>query len=142
MRGVRREREMLLRAALGAGSWRLRRLLLAENLALALLGGTSGVLVAFAGLKLLVAFAARLTPRADEIRVDALVLAVGLLTSVAAAIVLSFVPSVGEEGSLAAPLAAGGRGKTASRGRKRLQHALVVTQLAVCMVLLTAAVFV
>ena len=139
MRGVRREREMLLRAALGAGSWRLRRLLLAENLALALLGGTLGVLVAFAGLKLLVAFAAQLTPRADEIRVDALVLAVGLLTSVAAAIVLSFVPSVGEEGSLAAPLAAGGRGKTASRGRKRLQHALVVTQLAVCMVLLTAA---
>ena len=139
MRGVRREREMLVRAALGAGSWRLRRLLLAENLALALVGGALGVLVAFAGLKMLVAFAAQLTPRADEIRVDGLVLAVGLLTSIAAAIVLSFVPSVGEEGSLAAPMAAAGRGKTAGRGRKRLQHALVITQLAVCMVLLTAA---
>ena len=139
MRGVRREREMLVRAALGAGSWRLRRLLLAENLALALVGGALGVLVAFAGLKMLVAFAAQLTPRADEIRVDGLVLTVGLLTSIAAAIVLSFVPSVGEEGSLAAPMAAAGRGKTAGRGRKRLQHALVVTQLAVCMVLLTAA---
>jgi predicted permease len=139
MRGVRREREMLVRAALGAGSWRLRRLLLAENLALALLGGALGVLVAFAGLKMLVAFAAQLTSRADEIRVDGLVLSVGLLTSVAAAIVLSFVPSVGDEGSLAAPMAAAGRGKTAGRARKRLQHALVVTQLAVCMVLLTAA---
>jgi predicted permease len=139
MRGVRREREMLLRAALGAGSWRLRRLFLAENLALSLVGGALGVLVAFAGLKLLVGFAAQLTPRADEIRVDGLVLMVGLLTSVAAAIVLSFVPSVGDEGSLAAPIAAGGRGKTASRGRKRLQNVLVVTQLAVCMVLLTAA---
>ena len=139
MRGVRREREMLVRAALGAGSWRLRRLLLAENLALALVGGALGVLVAFAGLKMLVAFAAQLTPRADEIRVDGLVLAVGLLTSIAAAVVLSFVPSVGEEGALAAPMAAAGRGKTAGRGRKRLQHALVITQLAVCMVLLTAA---
>jgi hypothetical protein len=114
-------------------------LLLAENLALALVGGALGVLVAFAGLKMLVAFAAQLTPRADEIRVDGLVLTVGLLTSVAAAIVLSFVPSIGEEGSLAAPMAAAGRGKTAGRGRKRLQHALVITQLAVCMVLLTAA---
>src|SRR5690242_4968340 len=118
MRGVRREREMLVRAALGAGSWRLRRLLLAENLALALVGGALGVLVAFAGLKMLVAFAAQLTPRADEIRIDGLVLSVGLLTSVAAAVVLSFAPSVGEEGSLAAPMAAAGRGKTAGRGRK------------------------
>ena len=139
MRGVRREREMLVRTALGAGSWRLRRLLLAENLALALVGGALGVLVAFAGLKMLVAFAAQLTSRADEIRVDGLVLVVGLLTSIAAAVVLSFVPSVGEEGSLAAPMAAAGRGKTAGRGRKRLQHTLVITQLAVCMVLLTAA---
>jgi len=135
MRGVRREREMLVRAALGAGSWRLRRLLLAENLALALIGGALGVLVAFAGLKLLVAFAAQLTPRADEIRVDGLVLTVGLLTSIAAAVVLSFVPQVAQEASLSAA----GKRTTASRARQRLQQSLVVAQLAVCMVLLTAA---
>src|SRR5205085_438964 len=124
MRGVRREREMLVRAALGAGSWRLRRLLLAENLALALVGGALGVLVAFAGLKMLVAFAAQLTPRADEIRVDGLVLTVGLLTSVAAAIVLSFVPQVAAESSLGAA----GRRTTAGRARQRLQQTLVVAQ--------------
>ncbi|HEY2374899.1 MAG TPA: ABC transporter permease [Gemmatimonadaceae bacterium] len=135
MRGVRREREMLVRAALGAGSWRLRRLLLAENLALALIGGALGVLVAFAGLKMLVAFAAQLTPRADEIRVDGLVLAVGLLTSIAAAVVLSFVPQVAQEASLSAA----GKRTTAGRARQRLQQTLVVAQLAVCMVLLTAA---
>jgi len=139
MRGVRREREMLVRAALGAGTWRLRRLLLVENLTLALAGGALGVLVAFAGLKMLVAFAAQLTPRANEIRVDGLVLAVSLVTSVAAAVVLAFVPHVGDESALAAPLAAAGRRTTAGRGRHRLQQALVVTQLAVCMVLLTAA---
>jgi len=139
MRGVGREREMLVRAALGAGSWRLRWLLLLENLTLALAGGALGVLVAFAGLKMLVAFAQQLTPRADEIRVDGLVLAVGLATSVVAAVVLSFVPKIGSTTALAGPLAAAGRRTTGGRGRQRLQHSLVVAQLAVCMVLLTAA---
>ena len=139
MRGVRREREMLVRAALGAGTWRLRRLLLVENLTLAILGGALGVLVAFAGLRMLVAFAAQLTTRADEIRVDGLVLTVSLLTSIAAAVVLSFVPQVGDDRSLAAPLVSAGRRSTTGRGRQRLQQVLVVTQLAVCMVLLTAA---
>ncbi len=139
MRGVGREREMLVRAALGAGRWRLRVLLMIENLTLALIGGVIGVLVAFAALKMLVAFAAQLTPRADEIRVDGLVLLVSLAISILAAIALSFIPSIGNEGSLAAPLAAAGRKVTAARGRHRLQQGLVVAQLAVCMVLLTAA---
>jgi len=139
MRGVGREREMLVRAALGAGTWRLRQLLLAENLALALIGGALGIAVAFAGLKMLVAFAAQLTPRANEIRVDGVVLAVSLGISVLAAIVLSFVPHIGDEANLAAPLAAAGRRSTGGRGRARLQQVLVVTQLAVCMILLTAA---
>jgi len=139
MRGVGREREMLVRAALGAGAWRLRRLLVVENLTLSLVGGALGVLVAFAGLRMLVAFAAQLTPRADEIRLDGLVLAVGLLTSVAAAVVLSFVPQIGAGSSLSTPLGAAGRRATAGRARQRLQQTLVVAQLAVCMVLLTAA---
>ncbi|HEX8944732.1 MAG TPA: ABC transporter permease [Gemmatimonadaceae bacterium] len=139
MRGIGREREMLVRAALGAGSWRLRWLLMIENLVLALVGGALGVLVAFAGLKMLVAFAQQLTPRADEIRVDGLVLTVSLITSVVAAVILSFVPKVGGGAALAAPLAAAGRRTTAGRGRHRLQNTLVITQLAVCMVLLTAA---
>jgi predicted permease len=139
MRGVRREREMLVRAALGAGSWRLRRLLLIENLTLALVGGALGVLLAFAGLKMLVAFAQQLTPRASEIRVDGLVLTVSLLTSVVAAVALSFVPRFGTEKGLAAPLAAAGKRTTAGRGGRRLQNTLVITQLAVCVVLLTAA---
>ena len=136
MRGVRREREMLVRAALGSGVFRLRRLLLLENLALALVGGAFGVLVAFAGIELLVGFARQLSPRADEIQIDGLVLAVGLATSVAAAIALSFVPRLGGERALAA---AGSRRTTAGRGSQRLQHALVVAQFAVCVVLLTAA---
>jgi len=137
MRGVGREREMLVRAALGAGRMRLRVLLMIENLTLALIGGAIGVLVAFAALKMLTAFAAQITPRADEIRVDGLVLVVSLAISVLAAIALSFAPSIGSESSLA--VSAAGRRVTGGKGRHRLQQTLVVAQLAVCMVLLTAA---
>jgi putative ABC transport system permease protein len=139
MRGVGREREMLLRDALGAGRGRLRRLLLVENLVLALVGGALGVLVAFAGLRILVAFAAQFSPRASEIRVDGVVLAVGLATSIVAAIALSFVPRIGGAGALAASLAPSGRRTTLGRGRQRFQQSLVVAQIAVCMVLLTGA---
>jgi putative ABC transport system permease protein len=139
MRGVGREREMLVRAALGAGSARLRRLLVVENLTLALVGGAMGVLVAFAGLKMLVAFAAQFSPRANEIRIDGVVLAVGLATSVAAAIALSFIPRIGDKRALASSLAPAGRRTTLGRGRQRVQQSLVVVQIAVCMVLLTGA---
>jgi predicted permease len=139
MRGVNREREMLVRAALGAGTMRLRWLLLIENLLLALIGCALGIVIAFGALKVLVAFASQLTTRADEIQMDGVVLAVSILTAVAAAAVLAFVPSVGSEGALAAPMAAAGRRTTSGRGRARLQNSLVIAQLAVCMVLLTAA---
>jgi putative ABC transport system permease protein len=137
MRGVRRERELHVRAALGAGGWRLRRLLIVENLTLSLAGGVLGVLVSVASLKTLVAFAEQLTPRAYEIHVDGVVLAVGFATSIVAAIALSFVPRIG--GALAPSLTAASRRITLGRGRQRAQQSLVVAQLAVCMVLLTAA---
>ncbi len=138
MRGVRRERELHVRVALGASRWRLRRLLIVENVTLALVGGTLGVLVAAASLKTLVAFAEQLTPRAYEIRVDGVVLAVGLATAIVAAIALSFVPRI-DGGALAPSLTAASRRITLGRGRQRAQQSLVVAQLAVCMVLLTGA---
>lgn len=64
MRGVRREHELVTRAALGAGLARLRRLLLAENLLLALVGAGLGVMIALGGVQLLIALAERYSPRA------------------------------------------------------------------------------
>lgn len=139
MRGLGREREMLVRTALGARAARLRRLLLMENLVLALSGGALGVLIAFAGLKLLILFAAQFSPRSGEIHVDAVVLAVGLATSVAAAVVLSYVPRIGGDGGLASSLAPTSRRTTLGAGRRRLQRSLVAVQVAACMVLLTGA---
>ncbi len=139
MRSVARGREMLVRVALGASRARLRRLLLTENLALALAGGALGVLVAFGGLRLLVQFAAQFSPRADEIRLDGVVLAATLAGSVAVAVVLSLVPTVHREAWPGSSLAPAGRGTTMTRTRRRVQRSLVVVQVAASMVLLAGA---
>ena len=139
MRGVRREHELTVRAALGAGTGRLRRLLLAENLVLALGGGVLGLLLAFGGVRMLIAFAARYSPRAGEIRVDAAVLAFTLALVVLVAVLLSFAPTLTRDSKLGEALSAGGRRATGGVNRQRLQRSLVVAQIAVSVVLLTGA---
>jgi predicted permease len=139
IRGIRRERELIVRRAMGAGAGHLRTLLLAENLILALAGGAAGLVIAYAGRGLLVAFAQQLTNRGGEIRLDGMVLTFTLVTTLAIAVVLSFVPNIGAEGSLAASLVSAGRRTTAGRGRQRLQRSLVVVQVGVSVVLLSGA---
>ncbi len=139
MRGVRREHEMTVRAALGAGASRLRKLLLVENLVLAGGGAALGLLVAFAGVGTLSTFVARFSPRADEIHVDWMVLGFTVILAVIIAFLLSYVPNVGAENSLGAGLAAGSLKTSGSGRRKRLQQALVITQVAVSVVLLSGA---
>jgi predicted permease len=139
MRGVRREHELVVRAALGAGTGRLRRLLLGENLVLALVGGGLGLLIAFGGVGMLATFAARMSPRAGEIRVDAVVLAFTLGLTLVVAVLLSYAPKLARENALGAGLAAGGKRTTGGVKRQRLQQTLVVAQIAVSVVLLTGA---
>ncbi|MGH7654402.1 MAG: ABC transporter permease [Gemmatimonadaceae bacterium] len=139
MRGVRREHELTVRAALGAGTRRLRKLLLVENLVLALAGAALGLVIAFAGVKLLVAFAQRYSPRADEIRVDGVVLSFALGLAVLVALLLSFAPKIASEHMLGSSLASGGKRSTGGVKRQRLQQALVVAQVAVSVILLTGA---
>lgn len=139
MRGVRREHEMTVRAALGAGTSRLRKLLVLENLVLAGGGALLGVIVALAGVGSLSRFVARFSPRANEIQVDWMVLAFTALLAVIIALLLSFAPSVGKEHTLGAGLAAGSTKTSGSGRRKRLQQALVITQVAMSVVLLSGA---
>lgn len=138
MRGVRREHELVVRAALGAGVARLRKLLLVENLLLALMGSTLGLAIAFGGVRMLAAFAARYSPRADEIRIDGVVLGFTLLLAIVVSIILSFAPSLAGEATLSAALSAGARRSTNVR-RQRLQQTLVVAQVAASVMLLTGA---
>jgi predicted permease len=139
MRSVRREHELVVRAALGAGTRRLRRLLLVENLVLALAGAVVGLIIAVAGVRLLISLAARYSPRANEIRLDGMVLAFTLILSVIVAVLLSFAPRLAKEGSLAAWVAAGVNRMSGGVRRQRLQRGLVVAQIAVSVILLTGA---
>ncbi len=139
MRSVRREHELVVRAALGAGTARLRRLLLVENLVLALTGAALGLIIAVGGVQLLVSLAERYSPRANEIRLDGMVLSFTLLLSIVVAIILSFAPKLAKEGSLAAWVAAGVNRMTGGARRQRLQRGLVVAQIAVSVILLTGA---
>jgi predicted permease len=139
MRGVRREHELLARAALGAGVARLRRLLLAENLVLTVLGAVLGVIIATVGVRLLVALADRYSPRASEIRLDTTVLGFTLALAVALALLLSFAASLPKEGTLARWISAGGHRLSGGLRKQRLQRGLVVAQVAVSVVLLAGA---
>ena len=139
MRGVRREHELVVRAALGAGVGRLRRLLLAENLLLTLLGAALGMVIAVGGVRLLVSLAERYSPRAGEIRLDGVVLGFTLTLAVVLAGVLSFIAALPKEGSFAAWIAAGVRRIAGDARKHRLQRGLVVAQVAVSVVLLMGA---
>ncbi len=135
-----REREVVVRAALGASRARLIRQLLTENVLTALLGGVLGSLLAWSGLGVLVAFAGRFTPRAAEIRIDGLVLLFSLALSLAAGLLSGWVPVARAlRGDLAAGLrAASGRG-TASGGSHHFRDLMVATQVGVSFVLLIGA---
>ncbi|MGQ0649307.1 MAG: ADOP family duplicated permease [Gemmatimonadaceae bacterium] len=139
MRGVRREHELVVRAALGAGVRRLRRLLLVENLALAFMGAALGVIIAIGGVRLLIALAERYSPRASEIRLDAMVLGFTMGLAVTLALLLSIVASLPKERTLATWIAAAGRRVGGSARKQRLQRGLVVAQIAVSVVLLAGA---
>ena len=139
MRGVRRERELVVRAALGAGVLRLRRLLLAENLVLAGLGALCGVALAVGGVRLLILLAARYSPRANEIRLDPVTLSFTLGLSVMVALLLSFVAALPREGTLGSWIAAAAGRLSGGLRKQRLQRALVVAQIAVSVVLLAGA---
>jgi len=139
MRNVRRDQELVVRSALGAGTARLRRLLLAENLLLAGIGAVLGLVLAFGGVRLLVALAERYSPRAGEIQIDGVVLGFTLLLTVAMAVLLSYAPSLAKEGALASVISSGASRMSGSLKKQRLQRGLVVAQIAVSVVLLTGA---
>ncbi len=91
-RTVRREGELAIRAALGAGSFALRRTLLTESLLLCGAGALLGVLSARPMVAILARYAARYSVRALDLTVDSSMLWVGAILALAAAVLLAFVP--------------------------------------------------
>jgi putative ABC transport system permease protein len=136
---LRREQEVILRVALGAGRGRLLRQLLTESVLLALVGGALGLALAVAGADLLVAFARLFTPRVQDITIDANVLIFTFLVSVLTGVGFGLVPAVQmTRRSPAAFLKEGGQA-TLGTSRQRFRSALIVVQVALAFVLLTAA---
>src|SRR5262245_529583 len=136
---VQREREMGIRAALGAPASFLRRQLLAENLVLSVLGGLLGLGFAVSGLNLLIKYTSRFTSRVGEIGLDGRVLAFTLVIATMMALLFAWAPRLTFLDDPVGAMSAGGGRSTGGRKRRRAQRLLVVSQLAASFMLLIGA---
>jgi predicted permease len=133
---VRRERELSVRAALGATRARLLRQLLTESLLLAAAGGALGLGFAAFAMKLLVTFAQRYTPRAGEISLDLNVLVFTFGLSVLTGLLFGSIPAFSQRIDAAPALRGGHRTSPSSQ---RLRRVLIVAQIGASFMLLIAA---
>jgi putative ABC transport system permease protein len=139
-RATARRRELAVRLALGARRGRLVRQMLTESLCLALIGGTLGLLTAWASLRALVSLLPEGFPRAAEIHVSAPVFAFTFFITTAAGLLFGLMPAL--QASRTDPrqgLHEGGRTATGGRQQQRLRSALVVAEVSLACALLIGA---
>jgi predicted permease len=139
-----RQKEVAIRAALGAGWRQLIAQLLTESVVLGLMGGATGLLIAWWSLYVIHAVNPGNVPRLDEIRIDAGVLAFTFGISVLTGIVFGIAPAIRAlKADLNTTLRAGGRTTQSEGGlsssRHRLRSLLVVTEIAFSLMLLIGA---
>jgi putative ABC transport system permease protein len=131
--------EFALRTALGARTFDLLRILLAESLLLSVAGAGCGVFVAWAGQRAFAQLAAGQVALADRVRLDGTVLLFTLVLCVVTTVIFGLLPLIVRSSAPAASmLDRGGRSQTAGRRHGTILKALVVSQVAVALVLLTA----
>jgi predicted permease len=134
-----RRHELAIRAALGAGRRRIAGELFRESFVLGALGGAVGLALAYAGLKLLAAFAPANLPRVEDIGVGAAVLAFAVFASLVSSVSFGAVPAVKHAFGGDSLLGMATRGASASRERNRTRGALIVVQVAFALVLLVGS---
>jgi len=137
-RTVRREGELTIRAALGAGTGALRRTLLAESLILCTAGAALGVIIARPLLDVLARYASRFSVRALNLTVDSSMLWVGALLAVVASILLAYVPHLPTANASQSPGLTSGSVRITGGTSRRLRSFAVV-QIAASFVLLAGA---
>ncbi|HYM22184.1 MAG TPA: ABC transporter permease [Vicinamibacterales bacterium] len=139
-RGAVREREIAIRAALGAGRGRVVRQLLTESLVLALLGGGAGLLVAYGGVRALAALSPVELSAMAGVSLNNAVLGFTAAVSIATAILCGLAPAFeGAKTNVQDALRDGARQIGAGVRRTRLRQAFVVSELALAVVLLVGA---
>jgi predicted permease len=135
-----RQRELAVRAALGAGRGRIVRGLLVESMLLGLMGGAVGAGLAYAGLRLLLAIGPANLPRLGEISLDSRTFAFTAILSLVSSVFFGLIPALKYTGPrMTATLGSFGRSASASRERHRVRNVLVVAQVAIALVLLVSA---
>jgi putative ABC transport system permease protein len=138
-RAAARSKEIAVRTALGATRERLLRQLLTESILVSLAGGAVGLLLAWLGVRALVAMDIGNLPRSDEIGIDLNVMLFTLLVSLLAGVLFGLAPAIHTATpNLHGALKEGGRGTT-DRGSHALRRSLVVTEVALALTLLTGA---
>jgi putative ABC transport system permease protein len=138
-RSAAREREMAIRAAMGASRLRLGRQLMTESLILALIGGGAGLLIAAWGVKLIASLDPANFPRINEVNIDGRALVFSLTVSLLTGALFGLAPALQlPNHRLYETLKEGGRGAAPLR-RGRLRQALVVFEVTLALVLLVGA---
>ena len=139
VRGLARTREIAVRSALGAARGRVITRLLAENAVLATLGGLLGVAVAVAAVRMFVAFAPAGLPRLDEIGLNSAALAGALGITGAAMILFGVAPAIMSSNADVQEVLRTGTRQSMSRGSRRATEILVIGQVALAVLILSAA---
>jgi putative ABC transport system permease protein len=138
VRANKRQRELALRVALGAGAWRILRQWLTESLLLALLSAGIGILLAAWGLKLIKLYGSGELPRIDEVQIDLSVLTFTVVVSILTAVIFSLLPALkASRPDINEVLKAGAKSATSSGSLWR--DSLVVAEVALGLVLLIGA---
>ena len=138
--GASRQKEMAIRAALGASRWRVIRQLFTESTILALAGGAVGLLIAFWGLAAITQLLPTEFPRLNEIQIDLRVLGFTFGASVLTGILFGLAPAFqGSRSDVQEAIRETGRGTSGSRRQSRFRQALIVVEVALSVVLLAGA---
>src|SRR5215831_18894703 len=139
-RSTIRQREIALRASLGASRPRLVQQLLTESLLLALVGGALGIMLAYAGTLLLPRFSPDNLPRFGDVAIDGRVLTYTFVVSILTGVIFGVAPSLGSSrADVSQALKGQGRTSTSSAKQSHLRNALVVSEVAVSLALLIGA---
>ncbi len=140
VRASAREKELVVRASLGAGQSRIVGQLVTESLVLALIGGALGIPIALWGTHLLLAMAPDGIPRVEQVGVDLRVLSFALVVSFGTGVLFGLAPAFQSlRSNLRASTVVGGSRQTASKGQSRLRGGLIVGEVAVSLLLLVGA---